>query len=75
MGLAQGQNRTRKVEMSLSASERGQVRLLGLISVCLPWLCLMQGGLEPFAGRPSNLGQSSLISNEAGSASWRDTKC
>ena len=51
--------------MSLSASERGRVRPLGLISVFLPWLCLARGGLEPFAGQPSNLGPLPLISNEA----------
>ena len=36
MGLARGWNRTRKVEMSLSASERGRARPLGLISVFSP---------------------------------------
>ena len=43
--------------MSLSTSERGQARPLGLILVFLPWLYLMQGGLKPFVGWPSNLGQ------------------
>ena len=46
-----------KVETPLSASERGRAGPLGLVSVISPWLCLTRGGLEPFAGRPSNLGQ------------------
>ena len=54
-----------KVEMSQSASERGWAGPLGLISVISPWLCLTRGGLEPFAGRPSNLGLLWLILNEA----------
>ena len=54
----------RNVEMSLSTSERGQARPLGLILVFLPWLCLTRGGLEPFVGQPSNLSQSPLILNE-----------
>jgi len=54
-----------KVETSLSASERGRAGPLGLVSVISPWLCLARGGLEPFVGRPSNLGLSPLISNEA----------
>ena len=58
----------RKVEMSLSSSERDKVRPLGLLSVFLPWLCLTQDGLEPFAGQPSNLGQLPLILNEAAAA-------
>ena len=49
-----------KVEMSLSASERGRAGPLGLISVISPWLYLMRGDLEPFAGQPSNLGQLSF---------------
>ena len=60
--------------MSLSASEWGRVRPLGLISVFLPWLYLMCGGLEPFMGRPSNLGRSPLISNETTTASLHDAK-
>ena len=59
----------RKVEMSLSASERGRARPLGLIMVFLPSLYLMRGGHEPFVGRPSNLGLVPLISNEATAAS------
>ena len=54
-----------KVEMSLSASERGRAGPLGLISVISPWLCLTRRGLEPFAGQPSKLGLLRLISNEA----------
>ena len=50
--------------MSLSTSERGQARLLGLISVFLPWLYLTRGGLEPFVGQPLNLGLLPPISNE-----------
>ena len=46
--------------MSLSAFERGRVGPLGLISVISPWLCLTRGGLEPFAGLPSNLGHLSF---------------
>ena len=65
----------REKKMSLSASERGQARPLGLITVSLPWLYLTQGSLEPFVGRPSNLGQLPLISNEANTASWGDTRC
>ena len=52
----------RKVEMSLFAFERGRARLLGLILVFLPWLCLTRGGLKPFVGRPSNPGLSSFKS-------------
>ena len=63
-----------RFEMSLSASERGRARPLGLISVFLRWLYLTRGGLEPFVGQPSNLGRLPLISNEVGAASWRDTK-
>ena len=44
-----------KVETSLSASERGRAGPLGLILVISPWLCSTRGGLEPFAGQPSNL--------------------
>ena len=54
-----------KVEMSLSASERGRAGPLGLVSIISLWLCLAQGSLEPFVGRPSNLGLSPPISNEA----------
>ena len=54
-----------KVETSLFVSERGRARLPGLVSVISPWLCSVRGGLEPFVGRPSNLGLSPLISNEA----------
>ena len=54
-----------KVEMSLFVSERGRARPLGLVLVISPWLCSVRGGLEPFVGRPSNLGLSLLISNEA----------
>ena len=54
-----------KVEMSLFVSERGRARPLGLVSVISPWLCLVRGGLEPFMGRPSNLGLLSPISSEA----------
>ena len=53
-----------KVEMSLFVSERGRARPLGLVSVISPWLYSLRGGLEPFAGRPSNLGLLSPISNE-----------
>ena len=45
-----------KVEMSLSASERGRAGPLGLVSVISPWLYSARGGLEPFVGWPSNLG-------------------
>jgi len=62
-----------KVETSLFAFERGQAWPLGLVSVISPWLCSARGGLEPFAGRPSNLGLWSLISNEATAVSWCDT--
>ena len=41
-----------KVEMSLSASERGWVGPLGLVLVISPWLCLVRGGLKPFVGQP-----------------------
>ena len=54
-----------KVKMSQSASERGLAGPLGLVSVISPLLCLTRGGLEPFAGRPSNLGLLRLILNEA----------
>ena len=54
-----------KVETSLSVSERGQARPLGLVSVISPWLCFARGGHEPFAGWPSNLGLLPPISNEA----------
>ena len=54
-----------KVKMSQSAFERGREGPLGLISVVSPWLCLTRGGLEPFAGQPSNLGLLQLILNEA----------
>ena len=50
--------------MTLSASEWVKRRPLGLICVFLPWLYLTRDGLEPFMGWPSNLDQSSLISNE-----------
>ena len=53
-----------KFEMSLFVFERGRARPLGLVSVIFPWLCSVRGGLEPFAGRPSNLGLLSPISNE-----------
>ena len=58
-----------KVEMSLSPSERGRAGPLGLVLVISPWLCLTRGGLEPFVGRPLNLGLVPLISNEATAAS------
>ena len=54
-----------KVEMSLSASERGWAGPLGLVLVISPWIYLTRGGLEPFAGQPSNLGLLPIISNEA----------
>ena len=54
-----------KVETSLSASEQGRAGPLGLVSVISPWLCSARGGLEPFVGRPSNLGLLSPTSNEA----------
>ena len=54
-----------KVETSLFVSERGRARPLGLVSVISPWLCSIRGGLEPFAGRPLNLGLLPPISNEA----------
>ena len=54
-----------KVETSLSAFEQGWARPLGLVSVISPWLYLARGGLEPFVGRPSNLGLLPPISNEA----------
>jgi len=54
-----------KVEMSQSTFERGRAGPLGLVSVVSPWLCLTRGGLEPFAGQPSNLGLLRLILNEA----------
>ena len=53
-----------KVETSLNASERGRAGPLGLVSVISPWLCLARGVLEPFAGRPSNLGLLPPLSNE-----------
>ena len=55
----------KRFEMSQSASERSWVGPLGLVSVISPWLCLTRGGLEPFVGRPLNLGLLWLISNEA----------
>ena len=63
-----------KVETPLFVSERGRARPLGLVSVISPWLYLVRGGLEPFAGRPSNLGLMSPISSEATAVSRRDTK-
>ena len=54
-----------KVEMSQSAFERGRAGPLGLVLVISPWLRLARGGLEPFAGWPSNLGLLRLILNEA----------
>ena len=54
-----------KVEMSQSAFEWGRAGPLGLVSVVSSWLCLTRGDLEPFAGRPSNLGLLRLILNEA----------
>ena len=54
-----------KVEMSQSTFERCQAGPLGLVSVVSPWLCLTRGGLEPFVGRPLNLGLLRLILNEA----------
>ena len=55
--------------MTLSASEQISQGPLGLICVFLPWLYLMQGGLKPFAGWPSNSGRSLLMLNEATTAS------
>ena len=43
--------------MTLSASKWVGRRLLGLIYVFLPWLRLKRGSLEPFMGRPFNLGR------------------
>ena len=54
-----------KVETSLFIFERGRARPLGLILVISPWLYSVRGGLEPFAGRSSNLGLLPPISNEA----------
>ena len=65
VGLARVRIEREKVEMSQSASEWGWAGPLGLISVVSPWLCLTRGGLEPFAGRPSNLSLLRLILNEA----------
>ena len=67
MGLARGLGSNKKVEMTLSA-RLGEGHM-GLIYVFLPWLYLMWGGLEPFAGQTSNLGRSLLMSNEATVAS------
>ena len=49
-----------KFEMCQSASEQVWVGLLGLVLVISPWLYLTRGSLEPFAGRPSNLGHLSF---------------
>jgi len=54
-----------KVETPLSTSKQGQVGPLGLVSVISPWLCLTRGGHRHFAGRPTNLGRLSFVSNEA----------
>ena len=61
VGLARVRIEREKVETPLPASKRGQAGPLGLISVISPWLCLTRGGLEPFAGRPTNLGRSLLV--------------
>jgi hypothetical protein len=50
----------------MSGVEQGP---LGLILAFLPWLYLTRGGLEPFVGRPSNLGRSPFISNEMATTS------
>ena len=49
-----------KVETSLFTFERGRAGPLGLVLVISPWLCLTRGSLEPFMGRPSNLGHLSF---------------
>ena len=61
VGLARGLESNEKwFEMSWSASEWAWAGPLGLVSVISPWLYLTRGGLEPFVGRPSNLGQLSF---------------
>ena len=66
-GLGRGLGSNKKVEMTLSA-RLGEGRT-GLICFFLPWLYLTWGGLEPFAGRPSNPGRSLLMLNAATAAS------
>ena len=50
-----------KVEMTLSASGQTGRGLLRAHLHFLPWLCLTQGSLEAFVGRPSNPGRSLLM--------------
>jgi hypothetical protein len=46
VGVLEGSDRTRKVEMTRALPGQAGLRLLVLISVFLPWLCLTQGSLE-----------------------------
>ena len=68
MGLARGLGSNKKVEMTLSALGQTGRGPHGAHLHFLPWLCLTWGGLEPFMGQPSNLGQWLLMLNEATTA-------
>ena len=46
VGVLEGSDRTRKVEMTRALPGQAGFRPLVLISVFLPWLCSTHGGLE-----------------------------
>ena len=50
VGVLEGPDRTRKVEMTRALPGQAGFRPLVLILVFLPWLCSTQGGLEVLRG-------------------------
>ena len=46
VGVLEGPDRTRKIEMTRALPGQARFRPLVLISIFLPWLCSTQGGLE-----------------------------
>ena len=68
VGVLEGPDRTRKVEMTRALPGQARLRPLVLISVFLPWLCSTQGGLEVLRG-PALEPQSIRL------PSWDPTAC
>ena len=68
VGVLEGPDRTRKVEMTRALPGQAGFRPLVLILVFLPWLCSTQGGLEVLRG-PALEPQSIRL------PSWDPTAC
>ena len=64
-GFGRGLGSNEKVKMTLSALGQTERGLHGAHLCFVPWLCLMQGGHEPFVGWPLNPSWSLLMLNEA----------